>query len=167
MPIDTIHVVEQLEANVRARHARDKSFVAREGEKEADYRAKETLLLRYGSILPSSITRPRVYLVICRETGDSRKASHAAGTINLCPANQACPRDRSSSPVERLRGLSHARRKGKDRGVRNTFADVKRRAGGQPCAYVSAREANRNIYPDRRRVPTFQTTLCTQTLNST
>lgn len=35
--------------------------------------------------------------------------------------------------------------KEKTSGIRNTFANVKQRAGGQPCAYVSAREANRNI----------------------
>lgn len=129
----------------------------KDGKKKKHFHGRNVLLVR--SILPSSITRPRVYLVICRETRDSGKASHAVRTINLCPANQPCPRDRSSSPVERLRARADAdvRCKRKDGG--NTFADVKRRAAGQAWAPSDARTRFATCSHADRRTPASRVVL--------
>lgn len=138
------------------------------GESKKKTRAKETRSFLVRSILPSSITWPRVYLVICRETRDSRKASHAAGTINLCPANQAL----SPQPfIIAGRTITGFVRPTPTRGVKektagNTFArswNGERR--GQPYAFSNAQEANRNTGRGRRRLSKRR--LCTQTLNST
>lgn len=66
-----------------AKHARATNSLRREEreEKRDKPSRKRNVSLTVRSILPSSITRPRVYLVICRETRDSRKASHADATV--------------------------------------------------------------------------------------